>query len=106
MNEDDVPTKEAGKPAVDEQGLRAAGITAEEIKVLVAFRESLDWNVLKKLLKYHRFQSDVALRNIGSSMEMIRHHQGRIAELNELTNFVEVDLPGWYTARTRSKGGR
>lgn len=97
---------DSAKPAIDDKALRAAGIDSEELKILVAFQQSVEWSVMKKLLKYHRFQSDVALRNPRSSMEDIRHHQGRIGELNELTNFVETDLPQWYNAPTRSKGGR
>lgn len=94
------------KPSVDEEGLRQAGISAKEIEVLVAFAQSAEWGVLKKLLRYHRFQSDVALRNPRSALDDIRHHQGRIGELNELTNFVEIDLPEWYNSRAAKKAGR
>lgn len=94
------------KASVDEDGLRAAGISSKEIEILVAFRGSPEWAVVKKLLKYHKFQSDVALRNPRSSLDDIRHHQGRIGELNEFTNFVEQDLPEWYNSRAAKKAGR
>jgi hypothetical protein len=94
------------KPSVDEDGLRSAGISSKEIEILVAFRQSAEWAVVKKVLKYHKFQSDVALRNPRSTLDEMRHHQGRIGELNEFTNFVEQDLPEWYNSRAAKKAGR
>lgn len=90
------------KPPIDEEGLRAAGISAKELDLINAFRLSMEWDALKKLLKFFRFQSDLALRAPSTPDVWIRHHQGRIAQMNEFANFIESDLQEWYKDRKRS----
>ncbi len=105
LEEQDVPS-EKQRPVVDEVALRAAGITEKELSIILAFGKSEEWIVLKKLLKFYNFQSMIALRSHSTTLEWMRHHQGRIGQMNELANFIEVDLAEWYNARTRSKGAR
>lgn len=94
------------KPAIDDSALHQAGIGDEDVAILVAFQASGEWQILQKLMKYLKFQADLKLRSPLSTMEEIRHHQGRLGSLNELANLIEVDLPEWYKMGTRSKGGR
>ena len=88
--------------SIDERGLASAGISGKELQLLNAFRSSQEWEVVKKLLKYFRFQSDLALRSPMTTEPWIRHHQGRLGQMNEFANFIETDLAEWYTKRARS----
>lgn len=95
---------ETTRPDDEIPAIYAANLTERDVGELIAFRQSVTWELLKKVMHAMRKQSDVGLRNPLATIDVLRNHQGRVGQINELVNFLEVDLPEWYNKRTTQKG--
>lgn len=86
---------------------KTTGMTEDEARDLAHFVSTPTWRPFVLLLRHLQSECDISLRAKSTSMEDVRHHQGRVAALNEMALLLRDDLPSCYKNRTaKQKGGR